>query len=158
MKLLNKKAIMAAYWRFLGNFLGLMAWLILLVLLFMNTLTQQVKELRAHRVRYTDVVLTQRALGQQVDSIYRHLRLLNTGLVRSDRVLEQRIVRESNSLKLLLAKGHTQHGPHMVFYKILGLVSEVLRMQDSVRTAEVQGRSLREELNNCRLGARSSPK
>ncbi len=158
MKLLNKQAIMAAYWRFFGIFLVLMASLMLLIFLFLNTLTQQVQQLSAHKVSYADVLLTQRELGQRVDSIYRHLRLLNTGLVRSDRVLEKRIVRESNSLTLLLVKTRSKRGPHVVFYKISGLVTEILRVQDSVRTAELRGRGLREELNECQLGTRSSPK
>ena len=157
MKLLNKQAITAAYWRFLGNFLGLMAGLILLIFLFLNTLTQQVEQLSAHRMHYADVMLTQRELGQQVDSIYRHLRLLNTGLVRSDRVLEQRIVRESKDLKQLLATRRATRGPHVVFYKISRLVNEILLVQDSIRAAELQGLGLRQELNDCQLRARSSP-
>lgn len=158
MKLLNKADIIAAYWRFVGYFLVLLAGLLLILYLFLKTSSVQVRQLSAHGVRYADVVFTQRQLGQQVDTIYRHLTLLNTGLIRSDRVLEQRIVHENAELYADLEKSHFKLGPHAVFYRISQGINEILMVKDSVRNAEGTSRSIRQELSDCRLRPPSTTK
>lgn len=158
MKLLNKSAIINAYWRFVGYFLLLLASLLLIFYLFLKTVGVQLQQMSSHKVRYTDVLVTQRLLGQRVDSIYRHLTLLNTGLVRSDRVLEQRIVHENAQLYADLEKAHFKLGPQAVFYRISQGVNEILMVKDSIRSAQASSLVLRKELSDCQLHPIPAPK
>jgi hypothetical protein len=158
MKLQNKPAILKAYWRFVVQFILLLGSLLLIVWLFLHALTEQLQQLSAHKVRYTDVVFTQRLLGQRVDSIYHHLTLLNKSPQRINRMLEQRIVHENNELEKELDRAHLKQGPHAVFYRITRGVNEILQVKDSIRVVEVKSNALRQELSDCQQTAGSTTK
>jgi len=149
MKLQNKPAILTAYWRFVVQFILLLGTLLLIVWLFLHALTEQLQQLSAHKVRYTDVVFTQRLLGQRVDSIYRHLTLLNKSPQRVNRMLEQRIVHENNELEKELDQAHLKQGPQAVFYRISRGVNEILQVKDSIRVINLKSNTLRQELSDC---------
>jgi hypothetical protein len=149
MKPLNATAIVTAYSKFLGHFLLLIISVVVIIYAFLSTLTQQVKLLGVDKQRYDDVLFTQRLMGQKADSIYFNLSLLNTGLVRNDRQIEERVLRQKDELNALLAQKLFDRHPHEVYLRITGCVNEMLVLKDSINSVEGQVRSIRRELNDC---------
>lgn len=149
MKILNEKAITTAYWRFMGRFIVLMISLVAILFTFLKTLTEQVHLLSINKERYDAVLFTQRMMAQKTDSLYRHMSMLNTGLLRSDPLMEQRIIREKNELDTMLVQLLFERRPHEVYRKLSAYVNEMLLLKDSIRGAEVQIKDIRRELNDC---------
>ena len=149
MKSLNATAIAAAYFRFVGHFLLLIVSIVVVIYAFFSTLTQQVQLLGADKVRYDEVLFTQRVMGQKVDSIYRNLKLLNTGLVRNDRPIEQRILRQKDELNALLAQKIFERRPHEVYRRVVGCVNEMLVLKDSIYITQHQANDILRELTDC---------
>lgn len=149
MKVLNASAIADAYFRFLGHFILLISSLIVVLFAFFATLSQQVQLLGVNKGRYDTVLFKQRLFGQKVDTIYADLGLLNTGLVRNDQVVEQRILREKNELNNLLLYRFSGRRPHEAYRRIAGSINELLVVKDSIRSVAENIIDIQLELKTC---------
>ncbi|RZK62901.1 MAG: hypothetical protein EOO59_01310 [Hymenobacter sp.] len=149
MKALNAPAIAQAYFRFVGHFLLLIASIVLVIYAFLATLTQQVQLLGVDKARYEEVLFTQRLMEQKVDSIYLNLKLLNTKLVRNNRPIEQRVLRQKDELNTLLTQKIFERRPNEVYRRVAGCVNEMLVLKDSIYTMQGQANDIQRELNDC---------
>lgn len=158
MRPLNAPSITAAYFRFLGCFFVLMLSVVLIIYAFLTTLRQQALRLRTYREQYDAVLFTQRSMGQKVDSIYADFAMLNTNLVQSNRLLEQRILRKKDELNaLLLSRSGGQH-PHEVYNRVTDCVNEMLVLKDSIYNAQKRIAATRADLRDCQKGEQQKKK
>ncbi len=149
MKPLNTADIATAYFRFLGHFLLLMLSIVALVWAFLNTFTTQAHLLRDYREQYERVLVRQSQMGQKVDSIYADLRVLNTRQAGSERLLEQRVLRQQDELGQLLTHKYRTTQPHEAYRRITDCVHEMLVLKDSIHNVDGRLDEVRRDLRDC---------
>lgn len=158
MRPLNAPSITAAYFRFLGCFFVLMLSIVLVIYAFLTTLRQQAQQLRTYREQYDAVLFTQRSMGQKVDSIYADFALLNTNLVQSDRLIEQRILRKKDELDAQLLRKPSGRRPHEVYNRVTDCVNEMLVLKDSIHNAQKRIAEAQHDLRDCQKGEQQKKK
>jgi predicted PurR-regulated permease PerM len=153
MTLLNKKAISAAYWRFMGYFVILLGVLVLLAFTFIRTVDQQITLLENDGERYRAALFKQRELAQNVDSLYSDLELLNPKVINSPADLQGRIDTLQGKLKRELTVNSTlrfmEGHPHGVYQKLGSYVNEMVLLKASLREMDTQIKDKTEELSRC---------
>lgn len=156
MSALNNQAITKAYWHFLWRFMLLIGVVLVSVYGFLRALSQQINQLSADKARYDEVLYVQRQLAEQTDSLYKHMRLLNTNLIRYDRPMQRLISQQKESIGQLISDHPGNEKAFAVYQKLNGYVNQMLLLKDSIRSVETNVLEIRRELSNCEQRERLS--
>lgn len=102
LKIENLKHIYLSSLYFIVNFIFLIGVCFLGVYFFFETSYQQSKRVERDVLSYKMVLNKQYVLKNKVDTLYYHMRLLNTGKVENNHFLKQYILKEMEEIKTLV--------------------------------------------------------
>ncbi|MGG5506976.1 MULTISPECIES: type VI secretion system TssO [unclassified Myroides] len=109
LKIENIKHIYLKLLYFIANFLFLILICFLSIYFFFETSDRQFKQVERGVIFYKNRLNQQYVLKNKVDTLYYHMRLLNTGKVEHNHFLKQYISKEIVEIKNLLKENNTDN-------------------------------------------------
>ncbi len=142
---INKIYLHSVY--FVTNFILLMLVCFLGVYFFFESSDRQYKQVERDVLLYKNVLNQQYVLKNKVDTLYYHMRLLNTGKVGNDHFLEQYISKEIEEIKNLVNKENSDN--FNCYAMLLTQLDSILMLKTQLIQISNKENLALKDLNEC---------